>query len=141
MVVDPSDDMLVMKEELFGPVILIKTYNELGECIDFINTQPRPLALYMFTRDRAEQRKILDYTLSGGVVINDVMVHAGCEDLPVGGVGASGMGNYHGYDGFKTFSHARSIYTQCKLNLQKLAGMLPPYGEKCEKNLEGMLKK
>ncbi len=141
LVVDPTEDMLVMKEELFGPILVIRTYDKLGECIDYINARPRPLALYMFSKDKTEQRKILDYTLSGGVVINDVMVHVGCEDLPFGGVGASGMGNYHGYDGFQTFSHARAIYSQCKLNLQKLAGMLPPYGEKCEKTLEGMLKK
>lgn len=141
LIVDPTDDMLVTQEEIFGPLLIIKTYEDVNECIDYINAHDRPLALYLFGKDKILQRKVLDHTLSGGVTINDVMMHVSCEDLPFGGVGASGMGNYHGFEGFKTFSHARSIYTQSKINLMKLGGMLPPYGEKCEKALAGMIKK
>ena len=79
---------------------------------------------------------MLDRTISGGVSLNDVMAHVSCEDLPFSGIGNSGMGGYHGVDGFRTFSHPRAIYKQTRLNLIKLAGMLPPYGEKCQKQLD-----
>ncbi|MFT6593529.1 MAG: coniferyl-aldehyde dehydrogenase, partial [Zhongshania sp.] len=100
-----------------------------------------PLALYYFGKDKAEQRHILDSTISGAVTINDVIFHVSCEDLPFGGIGPSGMGSYHGHDGFKTFSHAKAIYTQSNVNFQKLGGMLPPYGEKCDKTLNAMIRK
>jgi coniferyl-aldehyde dehydrogenase len=141
LVVNPSDDMKVMQEEIFGPIICIKTYRNVEECIHYINANPRPLGLYIFSNDTGLQNTILQNTLSGGVSINDVIVHVSCENLPFGGIGPSGMGNYHGFDGFKTFSHARAIYKQSKINLQKLGGMLPPYGEKCEKTLASMIKK
>ena len=140
-VVNPTEEMKIMQEEIFGPLIAVKTYKEVDECINYINAHPRPLGLYMFTNDTSLQNKILEKTLSGGVTINDVLVHVSCENLPFGGVGPSGMGGYHGFDGFKTFSHARSIYKQSKINLQKLGGMLPPYGEKCDKTLNSMIKK
>ncbi len=140
LVVDPTDEMLVMQEELFGPIMCIKTYDDVQECIDFINSRPRPLALYYFGEDAQEERRILDRTTSGGVVINDVLVHASCEDLPFGGIGNSGMGNYHGREGFLTFSHQKSIFHQMKLDLPALAGMVPPYGEKCEKQLKNLTK-
>jgi coniferyl-aldehyde dehydrogenase len=142
LVVDPSEGMKVMQDELFGPLLCVKSYKKVDECIDYINSNPRPLALYYFgSKKGAEIRKVLDHTTSGGVCINDVMAHVSCEDLPFGGIGHSGMGNYHGLEGFKTFSHARSIFTQSKINLQALGGMLPPYGEKADKTLEGMIKK
>lgn len=141
LIINPSDEMKIMQEEIFGPLIAVKTYKEIGDCVDYINANPRPLGLYIFTNDKATERQILDHTLSGGVTINDVIVHVSCENLPFGGVGPSGMGNYHGFDGFQTFSHARSIYKQSKINLQKLGGMIPPYGEKCDKTLESMIKK
>jgi len=140
-VIEPSDDMAVMQEEIFGPLICIKTYQDIEECIRYIRARPHPLALYYFGEDQQEQRYVLDNTISGGVCLNDVMVHVSTEDLPFGGIGASGMGNYHGREGFKTFSHARSIYKQTKINFIKLAGMLPPYGEGCEKQLNRMIKK
>jgi coniferyl-aldehyde dehydrogenase len=100
------------------------------------------LALYYFgDKNGAEVRTVLDKTTSGGVTINDVLVHVSCEDIPFGGIGPSGMGSYHGIEGFKTFSHARAVYTQTKINLQALGGMIPPYGEKCDKTLNGMIKK
>lgn len=141
IVINPTDDMTIMREEIFGPVIAIKTYQNIDECIDYINAHPHPLGLYLFSNNACVQARVLDRTLSGGVSINDVMAHVSCEELPFGGIGASGMGHYRGTDGFKTFSHARAIYKQSKINLQKLAGMMPPYGEKADKTLAGMLKK
>jgi coniferyl-aldehyde dehydrogenase len=141
LIINPSDDMLVMQEELFGPVICIKTYKQVDECIDYINARPRPLALYYFGKDNAEQRHVLDHTTSGAVTINDVIFHVSCEDLPFGGIGPSGMGNYHGHDGFKTFSHAKAVYKQSNINFQKLGGMIPPYGEKADKTLKSMIRK
>jgi len=140
LIVDPTDDMLCMQEELFGPLLCIKTYSDVNECIQYINTRPRPLGLYYFGHDAQEERNVLDRTISGGVTLNDVMSHTSCEDLPFGGIGHSGMGAYHGIDGFRTFSHARAIYKQSKLDLLKLAGMLPPYGEKCQKQLDQLTK-
>jgi coniferyl-aldehyde dehydrogenase len=141
LVIDPKEEMLVMQEELFGPILCVKTYKQVDECINYVNARPRPLALYYFGEDKEEERRILDRTISGGVAINDVMAHVSCEDLPFGGIGASGMGNYHGYEGFKTFSHQKAIYRQTKLNLMELGGMMPPYGVKCEKQLKNMVKK
>jgi coniferyl-aldehyde dehydrogenase len=138
LVVDPSDDMLVMQEEIFGPVLSIKTYRNISECIQYINNRPRPLGLYYFGKDTAEERRVLDETISGGVTINDVMNHSSNDDLPFGGIGQSGMGNYHGYDGFRTFSHPRAIFKQTNLDLMKLAGMLPPYGDKSQRQLDKM---
>ncbi len=140
-VVNPDRELALMEEEIFGPILVIRPYRELGECIRFINSRPRPLGLYVFSDDEATQRRVLDHTLSGGVSINDVLVHASIEDLPFGGVGPSGMGHYHGRDGFVAFSHARPVYRQTKLHLQRLGGMVPPYGERCEKTLRRIIRK
>jgi coniferyl-aldehyde dehydrogenase len=140
VVMEPSDDMTVMQEEIFGPVLCIKTYQDIEECIRFVRSRPHPLALYYFGTDSQEERYVLDHTISGGVCVNDVMQHVSADDLPFGGIGASGMGNYHGRDGFKTFSHARSIYHQTRLNLLKLGGMLPPYGSRTEAQLKRLIK-
>ena len=129
LVRNPTDDMKVMQEEIFGPVLPIKTYDRIEETIAYVNAHDRPLGLYYFGQDAAEQRQVLDKTISGGATVNDVIFHVSMEDLPFGGVGPSGMGSYHGYDGFKTFSHAKSVYQQPKINVAKLAGLLPPYGK------------
>ncbi len=141
LVVEPSDDMIVMQEEIFGPVFCIKAYDDLNECIQYINSRPRPLGLYYFGEDPEEERLVLDRTTSGGVTINDGLMHASCEDLPFGGIGASGMGNYHGREGFLTFSHQKAVFRQTKIDYMEPAGMLPPYGEKCEKQLDKMTKR
>ncbi len=140
LVINPTDDMLCMQEELFGPMLCIKAYSDVQECIQYINHRPRPLGLYYFGEDAAEERLVLDQTISGGVTLNDVMLHTSCEDLPFGGIGHSGMGAYHGIDGFRTFSHARAVYKQTKLDIMKLSGMLPPYGDKCQKQLDKLTK-
>jgi len=127
IILDPSDDMDVMKNEIFGPVLPLKRYKNLDETLDYINGHPRPLALYYFGQDSREQHKVLTHTTSGGVTVNDVVMHVAQEDLPFGGVGQSGMGSYHGHDGFKTFSHAKAIFTQSKTVSKLAAAMRPPY--------------
>jgi coniferyl-aldehyde dehydrogenase len=126
LVINPTDDMKVMTDEIFGPIMSIKSYKDIAEVIAFINAGPRPLALYYFGKDKAEQAKVLNQTTSGGVAINDVISHAGVEDIPFGGIGPSGMGNYHGYEGFKTFSHAKAVFTQSNIYMMKFTGMIPP---------------
>ncbi|MBB4866753.1 coniferyl-aldehyde dehydrogenase [Pseudomonas nitritireducens] len=107
---DPPDRLQVMQDEIFGPLLPIKPYRELDEVIGYINARPRPLGLYWFGSDPAEEQQILRRTCSGGVTLNEVMHHAALESLPFGGVGGSGMGAYHGIDGFRTFSHAKAVY-------------------------------
>ena len=130
-----DDDMKVMQDEIFGPVLPIKTYKAIDEAIDYINAHDRPLGLYYFGDDAGEREQVLTRTISGGVTVNDVVMHVSIDDLPFGGVGPSGMGSYHGPEGFKTFSHARSVYTQPKFDLAKLAGLKPPYGPTTRKTL------
>ena len=130
LVIDPDDDLGVMQDEIFGPVMPIKSYDKVEDTIEYINDKPRPLGLYYFGQDQEEEDRVLSHTTSGGVTVNDVIMHISQEDLPFGGVGPSGMGSYHGYDGFKTFSHAKAIYTQTKVNIAEMAGLRPPYGEK-----------
>jgi coniferyl-aldehyde dehydrogenase len=142
LVVNPGEDLKVMQDEIFGPVLILKTYGELSECIDYIADHPHPLGLYYFGNDKDEERYVLEHTQSGGVTVNDVLMHVSNIDLPFGGVGNSGLGNYQGYEGFKTFSHARSVYRQGWVNLAKLAGTNPPYNpEKLDKLLASQIKK
>ena len=137
---NPTDDMTVMQEEIFGPLLPIRTYSTVDGAIDEVNRRDRPLGLYWFGQDAAEQRRVLDRTISGGVTVNDVVFHVSAEELPFGGIGNAGMGSYHGADGFKEFSHAKAIYTQPKLDLAGLAGFKPPYGDKTRKALARELK-
>lgn len=141
LVIDPSDDMRCMQDEIFGPILNVKTYRNLDDCISYINDRPHPLALYYFGSDKKEQQKIIDNTTAGGMTINDVAMHYANDDIPFGGVGDSGMGNYHGHEGFKTFSHAKSVFNPGFINLAKLAGTLPPYGDKLEKMMSSQIKR
>jgi coniferyl-aldehyde dehydrogenase len=141
LVIDPDDSLACMQDEIFGAVMNIKTYSEIEDAIDFVNERERPLALYYFGNDKLEQAKVLDNTISGGVTVNNVTMHVACDDLPFGGIGHSGIGSYRGRDGFRTFSHARSVYQEGWVNLSKLAGTLPPFGQKVEKMLESQIKK
>lgn len=136
-----DDGMKVMQEEIFGPILPVKTYAHIDEAIDYVNAHDRPLGLYYFGNDKSEEERVLARTVSGGVTVNDVLFHNAMEDLPFGGVGPSGMGNYHGADGFKTFSHARAVYRQPKLDVAGLAGFKPPYGKTTAKSLARELKK
>lgn len=133
LVLNPSEDMKVMQEEIFGPVLPVKTYEKVEESVNYVNSKDRPLGLYYFGNNKREQDYVLRNTTSGGVTLNDVISHITQENLPFGGVGPSGMGSYHGYDGFKEFSHAKSVYKQTKINLNKLAGLVPPYKNKSDK--------
>ena len=141
LIIDPDDDLACMQDEIFGAVLNIKTYHELDPVLDFINARERPLALYYFGNDKVEMQRVLDETISGGVSVNNVAMHVACDDLPFGGIGHSGTGNYRGFDGFRTFSHARSIYKEGWVNLAKLGGTLPPYGQKIDKMLSSQIKK
>ncbi|MHA6317374.1 coniferyl aldehyde dehydrogenase [Altererythrobacter sp. CAU 1778] len=124
-----NDDMQAMQEEIFGPVLPVKTYRSLDEAVDYVNANDRPLGLYYFGQDEADRERVLSRTISGGVTVNDVVFHVSMEDIPFGGVGPSGMGSYHGVEGFREFSHARSVYHQPKVDVAKLAKMKPPYGK------------
>jgi aldehyde dehydrogenase (NAD+) len=105
----------LMQEEIFGPVLPILEFDDLTQAIDLINQRPKPLALYIFSRDRQSQQRIISQTSSGGVCVNDTIIHLSVPSLPFGGVGASGFGRYHGKAGFDTFSHAKSILYQTTL--------------------------
>ncbi len=141
LLIDPADYLQVMQQEIFGPLLCLKPYNELQDCINDINRRPRPLALYYFGDDQAEQETLIATTIAGGMSINDIGVHYACDDLPFGGIGNSGMGQLHGRDGFRTCSHAKAVLNQGRVNIPKLFGTLPPFGSKVEKTLQRVLKK
>jgi coniferyl-aldehyde dehydrogenase len=127
IVIDPPRESLLMREEIFGPVLPIISADSLEDALRVINEKDRPLALYLLTNSETNRRKILGRTISGGVTLNGTLMHVAQNDLPFGGVGPSGMGAYHGYDGFKRFSHARAIHKVGFMNaFERLA---PPYGK------------
>ncbi len=140
LVIHPDPQSSLARDEIFGPALVIIVYDEIQEAIDRINAGSYPLALYYFGKSADEERLILSSTRSGGVTINDVMMHVGCDDLPFGGIGNSGIGHYRGRDGFRAFSHARGVYRQGGVSLAKLFGMLPPYSDKAERNLSAQIK-
>ncbi len=127
-----SDEMGVMREEIFGPILPIKTYRRLDDVIAHINAHDRPLALYLFTRDREKREKVVQQTMSGGVSINDCAMHVAQHDMPFGGVGNSGMGQYHGCEGFLEFSKLRPVFEQASKPLGA-AFLYPPYGRVFER--------
>ena len=141
LIIDPTDDMKVMQEEIFGPLLPVKTYGAVAEAIAYVNDHDRPLGLYYFGDDAAEREQVLNSTTSGGVTVNDVIFHVAQEDIPFGGVGPSGMGSYHGVDGFREFSHRKAIYTQLKKDIGPLVAMRPPYGPAIRKYLAGAMKR
>jgi len=133
LVLDATEDMLVMQEEIFGPILPIMAIRSCQEAIDFINDRPSPLALYYYGLDRDEQYQVLDQTRAGGACINDTLSHFAQEDLHFGGVGESGMGSYHGDQGFLTFSHAKPVFKKGIFNSTKF--IYPPYSGKVHKLL------
>ena len=141
LLVDPDADLQVMRQEIFGPLLPILPYDDLEETIGFINERDRPLGLYYFGQDRGEMSALLDRTVAGGVTVNDVLFHISVDDLPFGGVGPSGMGAYHGIEGFKTFSHAKSVYKQAFVNVAGLLGGIPPYGARLKSTLKREIRK
>jgi coniferyl-aldehyde dehydrogenase len=141
LILNPTDDMKVMQEEIFGPLLPVKGYGDVQEAIDYINARDRPLGLYYFGSDAAERDRLIDQTTSGGVTINDVVMHVAQEELPFGGIGPAGMGAYHGHDGFREFSHRKSIYHQIKWDLAPLRMLRPPYGAGLAKYLSMQIRR
>ena len=127
LLVGVDDSMAVMKEEIFGPLLPVIGYRSLDEAIAFVNARARPLALYWFGRDRGNQERVLHETVSGGVTVNDVLLHIAQENLPFGGVGDSGSGAYHGEYGFRIFSKEKPVFEQSRLSGTWL--LRPPYGK------------
>ncbi len=126
LLLDVTPQMAVMQEEIFGPVLPVLTYRNLDEAIAFINARPRPLALYYFGDNRIERDRVLKNTVSGNVTINGTLMHYVQDDLPFGGVGDSGIGAYHGKEGFIALTHARGVYRQGRFNAATL--LQPPFG-------------
>jgi coniferyl-aldehyde dehydrogenase len=126
LVIEPGDDLSVMREEVFGPVLPIKTYRGLDQAIDYVNNHPRPLALYYFGADTGKRDEVLRKTISGGASVNTTLFHFVVENLPFGGVGASGIGAYHGEFGFQTFSHRKGVFLQSRFSGTRL--LRPPFG-------------
>jgi coniferyl-aldehyde dehydrogenase len=138
LILDATDDMTVMQNEIFGPLFPIKTYTSLDDVIRYINARDRPLGFYLFTHDRATEDKVLYSTISGGVSVNNCMLHVAQHDLPFGGIGASGMGQYHGREGFLEFSKLRPVFTSPLLPI--LDQFYPPYTRKHRKLLDFLIK-
>jgi coniferyl-aldehyde dehydrogenase len=138
LVLDVTDEMTILREEIFGPLLPVKTYRDLDEVIAYVNAKDRPLGFYVFTNDRAREEKLLTSTLSGGVTINDCMFHVAQHELPFGGVGASGMGQYHGFEGFVEFSKLRPVFTSPRLPFLRL--FYPPYTPRHRRMLDALLR-
>jgi len=139
LILNATNDMSVMQEEIFGPVMPVMTYTSFEDTLADVNSRPRPLALYYFGEDENEAEALLNRTHSGGVTINDVIFHFAMDDLPFGGVGPSGIGAYHGRRGFLEFSHEKAIYRQTASEM--IALLRPPYGDKFRKQINGQLKR
>ncbi|WP_448096091.1 coniferyl aldehyde dehydrogenase [Luteibacter yeojuensis] len=129
-----DDTMDVMRDEIFGPILPIVPYEEIDDAIAYVNERPRPLSLYYFGNDVPEQERVLAHTVVGGATINDTVMHLSMDDLPFGGIGPSGMGAYHGVDGFHTFSHARPVYRQSRFDISAM--LRPPYGKAIRRLLD-----
>ena len=140
IVLNATEEMLVMQEEIFGPIMPIKTYNQIDEVVDYINLHERPLGLYYFGNKKSEEEFVMSNTVSGGAALNDVIFQFIQEDLPFGGIGPSGMGHYHGIEGFKTFSHARGVYKQTSLE-SVLKMMRPTFGKLIDQVISTKIKK
>jgi len=138
LVFSPTDEMTVMREEIFGPVLPVVTYRTLDEAIAYVNARPRPLALYYFDENDGRVDQVLARTISGGVTINDCVYHLGQHNLPFGGVGPSGMGHYHGFDGFVTFSKKRGVMVQRRF--ASTAILHAPYKGRTRKLIDTLLK-
>ena len=134
LLLNVSDDMTVMQDEIFGPLLPIVPYRGLDQAFAYINQRPRPLALYYFGYNKGEQARVLHETHSGGVCLNDTLLHVAQDDMPFGGIGPSGMGHYHGHEGFLTFSKAKGVLVKQRLNAAKL--IYPPYGKSIQKLIQ-----
>ncbi|KRW96806.1 aldehyde dehydrogenase [Paracoccus sp. MKU1] len=137
LVFDATDAMEVMQQEIFGPILPVVSYRSIDEVIAFVNARPRPLALYHFGAEGADRRRLLDRTTSGNVGLNTTLMHYAQDDLPFGGIGASGIGAYHGIEGFRAMSHAKGIYAQSRWNGANL--LRAPFGPGSDRLLNALL--
>ena len=138
IVLNVPEDAILRQREIFGPILPILEYTQLEETINYINARPRPLAIYPFSNNKATIQTLLDRVMSGGVSVNDALFHVGQTDLPFGGVGESGMGHYHGHEGFNTFSKLRPVFYQASFSAVKF--LWPPYGKFATKYLNFLSK-
>ena len=137
LVLNVPSDARVLQEELFGPILPVVTVPDLDAALAYVRERPRPLALYYFGEDKAAQQRVLEESHAGGVCINDTLMHVAQDELPFGGVGESGMGQYHGHAGFLTFSHEKAVFTRGRINPSKL--LYPPYGGVMQKLVRRLL--
>jgi acyl-CoA reductase-like NAD-dependent aldehyde dehydrogenase len=133
-----DDSMAVMREEIFGPILPVVPYRTLDDAIAYVNARPRPLALYVFEHGREAVERVMQQTVSGGMTVNETILHIAQDELPFGGVGASGMGQYHGREGFDTFSKRKAVFRQSRLNGLKL--FRAPYGKRFESLVRFLLR-
>ena len=138
LLLDVPDDCRVMHDEIFGPLLPIVAYDAFDAALAYVNARPRPLALYLFERDNRRIDRVLTGCVAGGVTINDTILHIAQDDLPFGGVGPSGMGHYHGREGFLTFSKAKGVFRQSRFNTMGL--FKPPYGKTFERLVSFLLR-
>jgi coniferyl-aldehyde dehydrogenase len=138
LVLDAPADCDLMRREIFGPILPLRGYRSLDEVIAAVNAGDRPLAVYPFSHDKAVVQRVLEQVMSGGVSVNDALMHVGQHDLPFGGVGPSGMGHYHGREGFETFSKLRPVFHQAPVSALKFFG--PPYGARMDALLKFLIK-
>ena len=137
LITDTTPEMTVMQEEIFGPILPMVTYRTLDEAMAYVNDRPRPLSLYYFDDDSSRVKDVLMRTVSGGVTVNDVIFHIAQHNLPFGGVGPSGMGHYHGFDGFETFSKKKGVFLQSRFT--GLSWLRPPYGPRARRLIQFLL--
>jgi coniferyl-aldehyde dehydrogenase len=138
LILGATPEMAVMQQEIFGPLLPVLGYRELDDAITFVNARARPLALYLFSSRRSTVETVLARTTSGNVTVNDTLLHYAQDDLPFGGVGPSGMGAYHGEEGFRSLSHAKGVFTQSRWNF---AGLVrAPFGRVADLVLDRMLR-
>ncbi|MFP3555217.1 coniferyl aldehyde dehydrogenase [Paraburkholderia sp. SIMBA_049] len=137
-VTQAPDTSTLMQEEIFGPLLPVIPYDSLDDAIAYVNARPRPLSLYLYDDDKAAIARVTHETIAGGMSVNETLMHLACESLPFGGVGASGMGAYHGYEGFATFSKLKPVLTQARFNARGL--IAPPYGRRVRALLSLMMR-
>jgi acyl-CoA reductase-like NAD-dependent aldehyde dehydrogenase len=138
LVLGAPESCRIMQEEIFGPILPVVGYDTFDDALAYVNARPRPLALYCFDRNEARIRRVLNETVTGGVTINDTILHIAQDNLPFGGVGPSGMGQYHGFDGYLTFSKEKGVFRQSRVNAKGL--FKPPYGERFERLVDFLLR-
>ena len=138
LVLDTTEEMIIRERETFGPLLMVLPYKDSQEVIDYVNSRDRPLAFYPFSKDNKLVEHYIDRVMSGGVTVNDALFHVAQHDIPFGGVGPSGMGHYHGYEGFIACSKLRPVFYQANVNAMKM--MAPPYGDRADKIFNVLLK-